>query len=79
MIALAKTAQLCSKQPSDLVGIADREIAFAFNVECADILNQWEMEREVEREKRQYQTLSGQLITSMFGGSPTENNKVDRW
>lgn len=79
---LAKTALLCSKQPSDLVGIEDWEIASAFNFECADILNQWEMDRETEKEKRQLELLTGQALSSAFGGgvpSEASGHKVDRW
>lgn len=71
---LVKTAQLCNKQPSDLTGIEDREIAFAFNVECADILNQWELDREAEREKRQVELALGQ-----FGQPTTQPSKVEYW
>lgn len=80
MITLAKTALLCSRQPSDLVGIDEREVAFAFNVECADILNQWEMEREFEKEKRQIELLTGQKLASTLGGRvPQQQNNIERW
>lgn len=80
MITLAKTALLCSQSPSELAGIADHAIAFAFNVECADILNQWEMDRETEKEKRQMELLAGQMMSSALGGGPTESTgTVDRW
>lgn len=77
MITLAKTALLCSRSPADLAGIEDQEIAFAFNVECADILNQWEMDREVER----FAALAEQSVVGAFGGSPQSrgNSTVDRW
>lgn len=80
MITLVKTALLCNQAPSDMACIEDEEIAFAFNVECADILNQWEMDREVEREKRQMELLSGQVMTSALGGSPPrEASTTDYW
>lgn len=77
MITLAKTALLCSRQPSDLACIADEEIAFAFNVQCADILNEWEMEREAER----FAAIAGHSVAGALGGSsqPAGNNSVERW
>ena len=75
VITLAKTALLCSQSPAELAGIEDREIAFAFNVECADILNQWEMEREAER----FAALAGQSVAGALGGPPQGNNRVERW
>lgn len=77
MITLTKTALLCSRQPSDLAGIEDEEIAFAFNVQCADILNEWETERENER----FAAMAGTSAASALGGAPqsSTNETVDRW
>lgn len=76
-MTLAKTAILSSKSPSDLAGIEDPAIAFAFNIECADVLNAWEMEREFEREKRQIEALGGSITSGLGVSEP--RNKVDRW
>lgn len=78
-MTLAKTALLCSSPPSDLVGIEEHEVAVPFNIECADILNQWEMDREFEREKRQLELLTGQSMTSALGAPAEARQKVDRW
>lgn len=81
VITLTKTAQLCNVRPSDLAEIEDHEIAFAFNVECADILDRWELERETERETRQVQMMTGQAVSSALGGSSVtvDRSKADRW
>jgi len=78
---LVKTAEMSKASPADVFGIQEHEIAFAFNVECADIQNQWEQEREFEKEKRQLELLTGQKIATEFGGIPQAENKgsVERW
>ena len=62
------------------MGLTETEVAFAFNVQCADVQNEWDMEREFEKEKRQLELLTGQSMTSALGGvHPEPQNKVDRW
>ena len=46
---LTATARLCNKSPSELLGIEDEGIALAFDVECADLWQRVEEEREVAR------------------------------
>lgn len=64
VIRISVTARQCNKSPSDVVGIEDRDIAFAFDVECAEAFYLWEREQEVTR------------IASLFAGmmgAPTQN------
>lgn len=65
---LVKTASVSSSSPAELISIDDADVAFAFNVECANVQNEWEMEREAEKEKRQLELLTGQAMTSVLGG-----------
>lgn len=47
MLRLTLAARLCNRSPADLVGIVDEEIAFAFNMECAETLHEDEVERQM--------------------------------
>lgn len=79
-MALTKTALLCRKEPAEIAGIADQEVAFAFNLQCADILNEWEQEQETEREKRMIEAMGGQVVARALGaGQPEPSNKVEHW
>lgn len=49
VITLTKTAQLTNKSPSEFARIEDREVADAFDIECAEILFEYEFKREDER------------------------------
>lgn len=71
------TASKFNRLPSELVGIADPEIAFAFNVECAEILLQSDLDREAEKEQRQIEAMGeGMLTNALTGRSPRVN--IDR-
>jgi hypothetical protein len=48
-LQLTATARLCNKSPSALLGIEDEGIALAFDVECADLWQKLEDERETAR------------------------------
>lgn len=62
-----------------MIGIRDYEIAFAFDVECEDILHGWELEQETAREQRQLAIMTGQTLTSALGGQPANDPNVRRW
>lgn len=80
MMTLAVTASKFNKLPSELMGIRDETIALAFDIECADVLFQAELDRETEREKRQIEMLTGQVMNSALGGSPVpQGTNVERW
>lgn len=77
---LVKTAAMSRASLADVVGISDPDVAFAFNLECADIVNEWEQEREFEKEKRQLELLTGQVMTSALGSGPTkDSSNAERW
>ncbi len=78
---LAKTAEISKASPAEVFGIEEYEIAFAFNVEVAETVNQWEQERDFEKEKRQLEMLTGQKIAAEFGVAPKAEQKsnVERW
>lgn len=48
MLALATTAKLSNSSPAEVIGIDDPEIAFAFDRECAEVLNETEVEKQRE-------------------------------
>lgn len=80
MITLAKTASRCHRSPAEMIGIRDAEIAFAFDVECEDILLAWERELQDERDRIQFAAITGQAVTSVLGGQPAKKNpNVRRW
>jgi len=67
-MALVKTASLSNKPPSELIGLDDPDIAFAFNMECADVLYQSELDREQEQAKMMIEmTGLGQMTTAIGG------------
>ena len=77
---LVKTAEITKASPAEVFGIADYEVAFAFNLECADIQNTWEQEQSFEKEKRQLELLTGQKIATEFGAiQPEGKTNVERW
>lgn len=51
-----------------MIGIADRSIAFSFDMRCGEMLLQFEAERAVEQEQRQLEALSLGAVTNMLGG-----------
>lgn len=80
MITLAKTASRSNRSPAEMIGIRDTEIAFAFDVECEDILLTWERELQDERDRIQFAAITGQALTSALGGQPAKDNpNVRRW
>lgn len=80
MITLAKTASRSNRSPAEMIGIRDAEIAFAFDVECEDILLAWERELQDERDRVQLAVMTGQTLTSALGAQPAkENPNVRRW
>lgn len=48
MLALALTASRSSRSCAEWIGIEDAEVAFAFDLECNDVLTEWEVERQKE-------------------------------
>lgn len=81
MIALSRMASRSNRPLSERLGIEDPTIAFAFDVECSEILFQAELEREAEQAKQIFEAAAtGQLSGGPSAGSPPEHaNKVDRW
>lgn len=72
-MTLAKTAILSHKAPAELAGIVDPSIATAFNVECADALLQFDLDRE----KRMYEAMGLQVTANAVtggGSSQPERN-----
>jgi len=75
-MALAVTANKFNRLPSELVGIEDREVAFPFNVECADVLFQSELDREV----RMFEMLGvGTLNSALGGGASRASEDYEVW
>ena len=76
-MSLAVTASKFNKLPSELAGILDPSIAFAFDVECAWILFQ----ADLERESKYYEAMATGLVGSSLSGNAIEpqENKVERW
>lgn len=78
-MALAVTANKFNKLPSELVGIEELEIALPFNIECADVLFQSELDREV----RMAEMFGlGQLERAFGGGAPPGSgaaNEYETW
>jgi len=68
------TASKSNKSCSELIGIDDPEIAFAFNMECAEIFYLWEQEQEV---KRLEAMMAGTLL-SQLSGQPKMNGRQVR-
>lgn len=58
-----------------MAGIVDQDIAFAFNVECAEALYLWEREQEASK--------VASLFAGMAGASkvvtPVKEANVERW
>lgn len=68
MIRISVTARQCNKSPAEIVGIEDRDIAFAFDVECAEAFYLWEREQEATK------------IASLFAGmmgAPNQSGPFD--
>lgn len=65
------TARFCNKSFAEFAGIADESIAQAFNIECAEILYEAELNRETAR----LEALTAGAVSNAFGGG---NVKVDR-
>lgn len=49
MLLLASIANRFHRLPSEIVGLVDKGVAFAFNVECGTELVRWEQEQEAMR------------------------------
>jgi hypothetical protein len=67
-----------------LAGIVEEESAFAFNVECAEILLQSEMDAETEREKRMIEMITGGQVMNALGAPQSSRqssapSRVERW
>lgn len=62
-MALTATARLSNRSPSEIVGIQDEEIAFAFDLECAVVLN----EVEQLKETRMLEMITTGQISSLLG------------
>lgn len=69
---LAAVASKFHKCPSELVGITDRAIAFAFDLKCGEFL----VELESERENQRFEMMSGGLLSRALGG--TAGPQIDR-
>lgn len=64
VLALTATARLSNRSPAEVIGIVDREIAFAFDRECAEVLN----EAEVLKETRMLEMIATGQVSSLMGG-----------
>lgn len=60
-------ARSCNKPLSEWFGIDDPEIAFAFEIECSEILNEWDMEQQA----RMFETLGTAQIQNAITGTLT--------
>ena len=74
MIALARMAKSSNRPLSDWFGIDDPDIAFAFDLECSEIL----AESEREREKQMFEAMGIGQVTNALGGAQ-EGGSVERW
>lgn len=74
-MALAVTASKFNRLPSELVGIEDREVAFSFNVECADVLFQ----SELDRETRMFEMMGLGQLNSAFGGGTSPSSASEQY
>ena len=68
---MAVTAKLCNRSPAEFIGIAGESIAQAFNIECAEI----HYEAEINRETARLEALTAGVVSNALGGG---NVKVDR-
>lgn len=75
MLTLAVTASRFNKRPSKLVGLLDPSVALAFDVECAEVL----FENEIERENKRFEALAGVPAVGMLGGKKSEERNLERW
>lgn len=76
------TASRFNKLPSEIAGIVDPSIAQAFDIECADVLFQWELDQEEARTRRQTELLAGEVVMGAFGqGSKSrfDETNAERW
>lgn len=70
---MAVTARFCNKSFAEFAGIADESIAQAFNIECAEIL----YEAEINRETARLEALTVGVVSNAFGGGKPQVT-VDR-
>lgn len=63
VLALTTTAKLSNRSPADVVGIEDEEIAWAFNRECAEVLN----EADQLKETRMLEMITTGQVSSLMG------------
>lgn len=75
MIALSRMARSCNKPLSEWLGIDDPAIAFAFETECSEILNEFELERE----RQMYEAMAVGRLTQSLGGQVPNANITERW
>lgn len=63
VLALTTTARLSNRSPAEVLGIEDKEIAWAFDRECAEVLN----EAEVLKETRMLEMIATGQVSSLMG------------
>jgi hypothetical protein len=74
------TASKFSKRPSELLGLTDRDVAFVFDLLCAETLIEWEEEQKDIRERRLLEEMAEKSIASSIG--PTlkfDRSKAQHW
>lgn len=72
---MAKTAEASKVSPAELAGIQDPDVAFAFNIECAEIAQ----EDANKREARMFEAFGMGSVTQALGGQPETKAQVERW
>lgn len=77
VLALTTTARLSNRSPAEVLGIEDEEIAWAFDRECAEVLN----ETEVLKETRMLEMIATGQVSSLMGGKrgPTKEITADNF
>ena len=79
-------SRLSNRSLSDWVGLDDPAIAFAFETECSETLNEWEMEQQSQMYEAIGMARVSQTLMPEGGGNPNamvpkgfDTSKTERW
>ena len=73
VLALAHTAKASNRPCSSLLGIQDESVALAFDMECAEVLFEFEQERELQR----FELLTGATVSRVMTGAVQTSKTVN--
>lgn len=62
-----------------MAGIEDQEIAFAFNIECAEALYLWEREQEATKIASLFAGMTAGVVGPNKADVAPKEAKVERW